>query len=118
MSNRSHSKSEIIESSIPNWVLYALLTVISLLIAKSIHGAVVALTAAGILAMFALFYMSKPAAEIQTIKEKNNNDQLNMFHKRYKIEKKYSDKKALPTEPSGQRRRYLKTLEEDGRRAA
>ena len=118
MSNSSHSSGERAESSIPNWVVYALLVVVSLLIAKAVHGALVTLVASGTLAMLALFYMSKPVAEIEPIREKSEEDQLNMFHKKYKIGKKYSSRKPSTTEHSGQRKRYLKTLGEEDKRAA
>ncbi len=118
MSKPSRHNSEAVESSIPNWVVYALLVVVSLLIAKAVHGALVTLVASGTLAMLALFYISKPVAEIEPIREKSEEDQLNIFHKKYKIGKKYSNSKPSTTEHSGQRKRYLKTLSEEDKRAA
>ena len=118
MPNPSHSSGERVESSIPNWVVYALLVAVSLLIAKAVHGALVTLVASGILAMLALFYMSKPVAEIEAVREKSGKGQLNLFHKKHKIGEKYSNRKPNATEHSGQRKRYLKTLSEGDKRAA
>jgi hypothetical protein len=118
MSKPSQDNFEAAESSIPNWVVYALLAVVSLLIAKTVHGALVTLVASGILAMLALFYLSKPVAEIEPVREKSDKDQLNLFHKKHKIGKKYSNRKPSATEHSGQRKRYLKTLNEEDKRAA
>ena len=118
MSKPSRYDSEVAENSTPNWVLYALLTAASLLIAKTIDGALLVLAGSGIALMFAMFYLSKPVAEIQTVKEKDNSDQLNMFHKRHKIGKKYSSRQPGTSKPSSQRKRYLKKLKEEDRRAA
>tara|TARA_B100000902_G_C26821686_1_gene674298 strand:- start:189 stop:515 length:327 start_codon:yes stop_codon:yes gene_type:complete len=108
MSNRSRTKSQSVESSIPNWVAYALLATFSLLIAKSINGGVAILTASGIVMMLTLFYMSKPVAEIQPAKEKNIFDKNKINRSTWKN----------PSEPNAQRKRYLKTLDKETRRAA
>ncbi len=101
MSKHSRSRSEAVESSIPNWVAYALLAILSLLIAKSIHGGVALLTASGIVMMLTLFYMSKPVAEIQPAKGKN------MFEKNKANRSTWKN----PSEPNAQRRRYLKSID-------
>ncbi len=118
MNHSSHRSGDKIENDIPNWVIYALLALVGLLVAKSIHGTLVTLTASGIAIMLGLFYMSKPVAEIQTVKEESDSNQLNLFHKKHKIGKKYATRKSGTTEPSGQRKRYLKTLEEERKKAA
>lgn len=102
------SSKEKVESSIPNWVVYALLGTVSLLIVKSIHGAAVTFAASGIVMLFVWTYMSKPVADIQPSREDDSSNQLNAFHKRHKIGKKYSSTNASP-----QRRRYLKEEEEE-----
>ena len=108
MFNHSPKRSEKVESSIPNWVVYVLLSVVSLLIAKSVHGLVVTFTASGIVMLFVLSYLSKPLAEIQPAKEET------IFDKN-KINRSTWNN---PSEPNAQRKRYLKTLKEDPRRAA
>ncbi len=103
-----YSSREKAESSIPNWVVYALLSIVSLVIATIVHGSVVVLTASGILMLFFLSYMSKPVADIQPLKEKN------------KFEKNKTERSTWsnPSEPNAQRKRYLKTLDKEDRRAA
>ena len=108
MSNRSRPNSEKLESSIPNWVGYVLLSFISLLIANFLHGSVVAVTATGILMLFILSYLSKPVADIQPIKEENIFDRNKINKNTWKN----------PSEPNPQRRRYLRSINEKPRKAA
>jgi len=68
--------------------------------------------------LFIWTQITKEKADIIESEYYENDNQLSLFNKNNRIGKKYSKKKTLPTEPSGQRRRYLKTLEEDERRAA
>lgn len=102
MSNHSSAKREAVESSIPNWVHYVLLSIFSLLIAKSINGGVVILTASGIVMLLTLSYMSKPVAEIQPVKEKN------IFEKNQINRSTWNN----PSEPNAQRRRYLRSIDD------
>jgi len=108
MSNRSRPKGEKLESSIPNWVGYVLLSFISLLIANFLHGTVVAVTATGILMLFILSYLSKPVADIQPIKEENIFDRNKINKSTWKN----------PSEPNAQRRRYLRSIDKKSGRAA
>ncbi len=108
MHNSPLGSKEKVESSIPNWVVYALLSIVSLLIATSVHGALVVLTASGIVTLFVMSYMSKPVAEIRPTREKNIFD-------RNEINKSTWNKN---TETNPQRKRYLKTLDKEDRRVA
>ena len=108
MSNRSRSRSESVESTIPNWVVYALLSIVSLLVASSVHGGILVLTGIGIVTLFTLSYLSKPVAEIQPPKEKN------IFEKNQINKSTWNN----PSEPNAQRKRYLNTLDKEDRRAA
>ena len=96
------SNNKKVESSIPNWVLYALLSTVSLLIATSVHGALFVFTAAGIITLFVLSYMSKPIAEIQPPKDKT------IFNKN-KINRNTFNQN---TETNPQRKRYLRSIDE------
>ena len=58
-----------VESSIPNWVVYALLGTVTFLIVNSIHAALLTLLVSGAVMLFIWSYMSKPIAEIQPPKE-------------------------------------------------
>ena len=103
-----YGSGEKIESSTPNWVVYALLSIISLIIATLVHGSVLFLTASGIVMLFFLSYISKPVADIQPLKEKN-------IFENNKIERRTWNN---PSEPNPQRKRYLKTINKEDRRAA
>ena len=102
MSNHSRSRSEAVESTIPNWVVYALLSIVSLLVASSVHGGILVLTGLGIVTLFSLSYLSKPVAEIQTTREKN------IFEKNQINRSTWNN----PSEPNAQRRRYLRSIDE------
>ena len=119
MSNTSRLDHEKAESSIPKWVVFSLFFITTLILV-SIIKAYLPLLMSGIAMLFVWTQITKEKAEI-TFQEENdtrNSNQLNLFHKKHKIGKKYSNRQKLPTEPSGQRRRYLKTINEDERRAA
>ena len=108
MFNPSRYKGEKVESSIPNWVVYALISIVSLIIAKSVHGVLVTFTASGIVVLLILSYMSKPVADIQPLKEETIFDNNKIDKTTWKN----------PSEPNAQRRRYLKSINEDSSRAA
>ena len=102
MSHHSRSRSEAVESTIPNWVVYVLLSIVSLLVASSVHGGILVLTGLGIASLFTLSYLSKPVAEIQTTQEKKI------------LEKNQINRNTWnnPSEPNAQRRRYLRSIDE------
>ena len=102
MSNRSRTRSEAVESTIPNWFVYALLSIVSLLVASSVHGGILVLTGLGIVTLFTLSYLSKPVADIQPAKEKN------IFEKNQINRNTWNN----PSEPNAQRRRYLRSIDE------
>ena len=102
MSNHSRSRSEAVESTIPNWVVYVLLSIVSLLIASSVHGGILVLTGLGIVTLFTLSYLSKPVADIQPAKEKS------IFEKNQINRNTWNN----PSEPNAQRRRYLRSIDE------
>ena len=102
MSNRSSSRIEAVESTIPNWVVYVLLSIVSLLVASSVHGGILVLTGLGIVTLFTLSYLSKPVAEIQATREKN------IFEKNQINRSTWKN----PSEPNAQRRRYLRSIDD------
>ena len=69
--------------------------------------------------LFIWTQITKEKAEItmQDDMDASRNSQLNLFHKKHKTGKKYSKTLSGIAEPSGQRKRYLKTLSEDKRAA-
>ena len=102
MSNLSRSRSQTVESTIPNWVVYGLLSIVSLLVASSVHGGILVLTGLGIVTLFSLSYLSKPVADIQPVKEKN------IFDKNQINRNTWNN----PSDPNAQRRRYLRSIDD------
>ena len=96
------SKNRKIESSIPNWVVYALIGAVTFLIANTIHAAALTFLVSGVFMLFIWSYMSKPVAEIQSPKEQT------IFDKN-KINKTTWNN---PSEPNPQRRRYLRSIDD------
>ena len=96
-----------VESSIPNWVVYALLGTVTFLIVNSIHTALLTLLVSGTLMLFIWSYLSKPIAEIQPPKEET------IFDKN-KIDRATWNN---PSEPNAQRKRYLRSIDDVDRAA-
>ena len=101
------SKDKKIESSIPNWVVYALLGAVTFLIVNSIHTALLTLLVSGGTMLFIWSYLSKPIAEIQPSKEET------IFDKNKINRSTWSN----PSEPNAQRRRYLRSIDDVDRAA-
>ena len=91
-----------VESSIPNWVVYALLGTVTFLIVNTIHAALLTLLVSGAVMLFIWSYMSKPIAEIQPPKEET------IFDKN-KIDRSTFNK---VTETNPQRKRYLRSIDD------
>ena len=107
MSDSSNGKK--LDSSIPNWLVYALTGTVTFLIANySVHGLLLFFAASSIICLFILSYLSKPVADIQHVKEKSIFDKIKINKSTWKN----------PSEPNAQRKRYLKTLEQEDRRVA
>tara|TARA_R100000655_G_scaffold46279_1_gene83202 strand:+ start:160 stop:495 length:336 start_codon:yes stop_codon:yes gene_type:complete len=102
------SKDKKIESSIPNWVVYALLGAVTFLIVKSIHTALLTLLVSGGVMLFIWSYLSKPVAEIQPSRDVDDSNQMNIFHKN-KINRNTFNK---VTETNPQRKRYLRSIDD------
>ena len=100
-------KDKKIESSIPNWVVYALLGSVTFLIVNSIHTALLTLLVSGAVMIFIWSYLSKPIAEIQPPKEET------IFDKN-KIDRATWNN---PSEPNAQRKRYLRSIDDVDRAA-
>ena len=78
------------ESSIPKWTVFSL-CFITTLVFVSLIKAYLPLLVTALAMLFVWSQMTKPIAEIETTKATNDDsNQLNLFHKQYKIGKKYS----------------------------
>ena len=108
MFNPPRHRVEKVESTIPSWVVYALLGTVAFIIATSIHSAILTLFVSGTVILFIWSYLSKPVADIQPQKEES------LF------EKNIIDKKTWqnPSEPHAQRKRYLKSIDDEPSKAA
>ena len=102
------SNSREAESSIPNWVVYALLGTVTFLLVNSIHTALLTLLVSGATMLFIWSYLSKPIAEIQPPKEETIFDKNKINKSTWKN----------PSEPNAQRRRYLRSIDDKSGRAA
>ena len=107
MSNPLHYQGEKVESSIPKWIVYALLGTVTFLIVNSIHTAFLTILVSGALMLFIWSYLSKPIAEIQPLKEET------IFKKNKTDRATWSN----PSEPNAQRRRYLRSINDIDRAA-
>ena len=107
MSNHSRYQGEKVESSIPNWVVYALLVSVTFLIVNFIHTALLTIIVSGAVMLFIWSYMSKPIAEIQPPKEET------IFDKNKIDRAKWNN----PSEPNAQRKRYLRSIDDIDRAA-
>ena len=100
-------KDKKIESSIPNWVVYALLGSVTFLIVNSIHTALLTLLVSGAVMIFIWSYLSKPIAEIQPPKEETIFDKNKIDRATW----------TNPSEPNAQRKRYLRSIDDVDRAA-
>ena len=96
------SKHKKIESSIPNWIVYALTGTVTFLIVNTFHAALLTLIVSGVVMMLIWSYLSKPIADIQPRKEET------IFDKN-KINRTTWNN---PSEPNPQRRRYLRSIDD------
>ena len=108
MSYSSRDRDKKVESSIPNWVVYALLGAVTFLIVNSIHTALLTFIVSGAVMLFIWSYMSKPVAEIQPMKDESDNNQMSLFTKN-KINRHSFNKN---TETNPQRKRFLRSIDE------
>ena len=108
MSKISDFNNEKIESSIPKWVVFSLLFITTIIIV-SIIRAYLPLLMSGIAMLFVWTQLTKEKAEIRMQENiiKRDTNQLNLFHNKRKTVKNHS-KRLMMTEPSPQRKRYLK----------
>ena len=86
------------ESAIPNWTIFSL-CFISTLVVVSLVKAYLPLLVSALAMLFVWSQMTKPVAEIKTKATNEDSNQLNLFHRQYKIGKKYAKiKKVLEEE--------------------
>ena len=87
-------KKKLADSKIPKWTLFSL-CFISTLIIVSLIKAYLPLLVTSLAMLFVWSQMTKPVAEIETQATNDDSNQLNLFHRQYKIGKKYSKVKEV-----------------------
>ena len=81
-------------SSIPKWTVFSLCFITTLVIVSLIK-AYLPLLVSALAMLFIWSQMTKPVAEIETKATNDDSNQLNLFHRQYKIGKKYSKVKKV-----------------------
>jgi len=81
-------------STIPNWTVFSLCFITTLVIVSLIK-AYLPLLVSALAMLFIWSQITKPLAEIETKSTNDDSNQLNLFHRQYKIGKKYSKVKKV-----------------------
>ena len=82
------------DSTITKWTVFSLCFITTILIVSLIK-AYLPLLISALAMLFIWSQMTKPVAEIATQTTKDDSNQLNLFHRQYKIGKKYSKVKKV-----------------------
>ena len=76
------------DSSIPKWTVFSLCFITTLVVVSFIK-AYLPLLVSALAMLFVWSQMTKPVAEIETKATNDNSNQLNLFHRQYKIGRRY-----------------------------
>ena len=82
-------KKKLTNSRIHKWTLFSL-CFITTIVVVSLIKAYLPLLVSGLAMLFVWSQMTKPIAEIETKSTNDDTNQLNLFHRQYKIGRKYS----------------------------
>ena len=82
-------KKKIANNKIHHWTLFSL-CFITTLVVVSLIKAYLPLLVSALAMLFVWSQMTKPIAEIETKAANDNSNQLNLFHRQYKIGRKYT----------------------------
>ena len=96
------TKRKKVESSIPKWTVFSL-CFITTLVVVSLIKAYLPLLVSALAMLFIWSQITKPIAEIETKVTNDDSNQLNLFHRQYKIGKKYSKVKEVLEEEIDQK---------------
>ena len=95
-------KKEKQTSIIPRWTVFSLFFITTLVVVSLIK-AYLPLLVSALAMLFVWSQMTKPVAEIKTKATNDESNQLNLFHRQYKIGKKYSKVKEILEEGADQK---------------
>jgi len=87
-SSKSRTR-QLADSRIPKWTIFSL-CFIATLVVVSLIKAYLPLLMSALAMLFVWSQMTKPKAEIETKATNDDSNQLNLFHRQYKIGRKYS----------------------------
>ena len=87
-------KKKLTDSKVPRWTLFSL-CFITTLVVVSLIKAYLPLLVSALAMLFVWSQITKPIAEIETKATNDNSNQLNLFHRQYKIGRKYSKVKKV-----------------------
>ena len=87
-------KRKLADSGIPKWTFFSL-CFITTLVVVSLIKAYLPLLVSALAMLFVWSQMTKPIAEIETKDTNDDSNQLNLFHRQYKIGRKYSKVKKV-----------------------
>tara|TARA_B100001029_G_scaffold158957_1_gene145966 strand:+ start:481 stop:816 length:336 start_codon:yes stop_codon:yes gene_type:complete len=93
-SKSTKKKKKKADSSIPEWTVFSLCFITTLVIVSLIQ-AYLPLLLSAVAMLFIWSQMTKPVAEIETKATNDDTNQLNLFHRQYKIGKRYSKIKEV-----------------------
>ena len=82
------------DNKIPKWTLFSL-CFITTLVVVSLIKAYLPLLVSALAMLFVWSQMTKPVAEIEAKATNDDSNQLNLFHRQYKIGKKYAKVKEV-----------------------
>ena len=95
-------KKKLAHSRIHKWTFFSL-CFITTLVVVSLIKAYLPLLVSALAMLFVWSQMTKPVAEIKTKATNDDSNQLNLFHRQYKISKKYSKVKEILEEGADQK---------------
>ena len=87
-------KKKLADSRIPKWTLFSLFFIITIVVVSLIK-AYLQLLVSALAMLFVWSQMTKPVAEIETKATNDDSNQLNLFHRQYKMGRKYSKVKKI-----------------------
>ena len=93
-SQSKSKKKKLAHSKLHKWTLFSLCFITTLVIVSLIK-AYLPLLVSALAMLFVWSQMTKPVAEIETKTTNDDSNQLNLFHRQYKIGRKYSKVKKV-----------------------
>ena len=95
ITSSTSKKKPTADSRIPKWTFFSL-CFITTLVVVSLIKAYLPLLVSAIAMLFVWSQMTKPVAEIETkVSNDDDTNQLNLFHRQYRIGRKYSKVKKI-----------------------